>query len=143
MSLKKTFALVGSLLILGVGFILAQERSQAEVRNEEQKRLSVRVQAGPMFVDEDGDGICDFSRDHDNDGIPNCQDPDWTRPKDGTGYKNMHRKGNFSNQSGNRFGHHHGQKWSKVSFRKSGGNFGRGICDGLGPKGGSYKSGRR
>ncbi len=143
MIVKKTFVLVGSLLILGVGFILAQEGSQAEVRNEEQKRLSYRFQVGPMFVDEDGDGICDFSRDHDNDGIPNCQDPDWTRPKDGTGYKNMSRKNYSSQQFKNRIGYNGGQGWNKASFRHDRANFGRGICDGLGPKSGSNRYGRR
>lgn len=43
------------------------------------------------FIDEDGDGINDLARDADHDGIPNCVDPDWVRPLDGTGY--MHRNG--------------------------------------------------
>ena len=30
---------------------------------------------------------CEASRDADGDGIPNAQDPDWTRPLDGTGYQ--------------------------------------------------------
>jgi hypothetical protein len=30
---------------------------------------------------------CEASRDADGDGIPNGQDPDWTRPLDGTGYQ--------------------------------------------------------
>lgn len=42
------------------------------------------------FIDEDGDGINDLARDADNDGIPNCIDPDWTRPLDGTGYMNRY-----------------------------------------------------
>jgi hypothetical protein len=42
------------------------------------------------FVDENGDGINDLTRDADNDGIPNCQDPDWVRPQDGSGYANRH-----------------------------------------------------
>ncbi len=29
-----------------------------------------------------------WMRDDDGDGIPNCQDPDYTRPEDGTGYGN-------------------------------------------------------
>ncbi len=31
--------------------------------------------------------LCEASRDADGDGIPNAQDPDWTRPLDGTGYQ--------------------------------------------------------
>jgi hypothetical protein len=74
------------------------------------------------FVDEDCDGFNDLARDADNDGIPNCQDPDWVRPRDGKGFQTHHgymhqnvneRKGgpyNFSfnylwnNNWANRFG---------------------------------------
>ena len=41
---------------------------------------------GRGFVDEDGDGVNDLARDHDGDGLPNGQDPDWVKNKrDGTG----------------------------------------------------------
>jgi hypothetical protein len=43
---------------------------------------------GGGFVDENGDGINDLAPDHDGDGVPNGQDPDWVKNKrDGTGYK--------------------------------------------------------
>jgi len=45
------------------------------------------IQHGPRFVDEDGDGFNDLAPDHDNDGIPNGQDPDWSKPMDGSGNK--------------------------------------------------------
>ena len=35
---------------------------------------------GPYFVDENGDGFNDFAPDHDGDGIPNGQDPDYNGP---------------------------------------------------------------
>jgi len=35
------------------------------------------------FVDKDGDGINDRIQDADGDGIPNCQDPDWSDRKMG------------------------------------------------------------
>ena len=47
-----------------------------------------------QFVDEDGDGICDYcdgcisvpqGDDDDGDGIPNGQDDDYVPPQDGTG----------------------------------------------------------
>ncbi len=45
-----------------------------------------------QFVDEDGDGVCDFcdgcipqGPDDDGDGIPNGQDDDYVPPQDGTG----------------------------------------------------------
>jgi hypothetical protein len=40
------------------------------------------------FADENGDGINDLAPDHDGDGVPNGQDPDWVKNKrDGTGYQ--------------------------------------------------------
>ncbi len=42
------------------------------------------------FVDEDCDGINDLARDSDNDGIPNCLDPDWVHPRDGKGFQSKH-----------------------------------------------------
>lgn len=45
-----------------------------------------------MFIDEDGDGICDLCNgcipqgdDADGDGIPNGQDDDYAPPQDGSG----------------------------------------------------------
>ncbi|MDH4156802.1 MAG: hypothetical protein OEW00_05955 [candidate division Zixibacteria bacterium] len=44
--------------------------------------------SGKNFVDRDGDGINDSAPDHDGDGIPNGQDPDWEKfAQDGDGYK--------------------------------------------------------
>ncbi|MCK4391297.1 hypothetical protein KAX17_00135 [Candidatus Bipolaricaulota bacterium] len=40
-----------------------------------------------------GDCSCDEERDTDGDGIPNCDDPDWTRPLDGSGYGRMQGNG--------------------------------------------------
>ena len=43
------------------------------------------IQHGQHFVDKDGDGYNDLAPDHDKDGIPNGQDPDYVKP--GTGGK--------------------------------------------------------
>ena len=49
---------------------------------------------GRGFMDENGDGINDRAPDHDGDGIPNCQDPEWSgKKRDGTGYKHGNRLG--------------------------------------------------
>lgn len=62
-------------------------------RNETQSRYGnegqdARYARGGGFVDENGDGINDLAPDHDGDGIPNGQDPDWVKNKqDGTGYQ--------------------------------------------------------
>ena len=132
MKFKKTMIWAGSLLILGAGFLLADEKPQTKAQNTVQERVQSRFQVGPLFVDQDGDGICDFARDHDNDGIPNGQDPDWTRPKDGTGFKNKNGNSVDKNQFGNRKGYQGGNEWSKSSFRQNRGHFGNGVCDGTG-----------
>lgn len=142
MTIKKTLVLMGSLLILGTGLIVAAENPQTQAQNGVQERVGAKFRARALFVDENGDGICDFARDHDNDGIPNCQDPDWSRPQDGTGY--MNRKGNnsSSNQLGNRKGYQGGNSWSGQSFRQNQASFGSGVCDSTGPKGRGYRGGR-
>jgi len=142
MTIKKSFVLVGSLLILGMGLISAAEKPQTKALNMAKERAEMRQQVGTLFVDENGDGICDYARDYDKDGIPNRQDPDWARPKDGTGYKNRQGKNSSPNQFGNRKGFQGGNSWNKQSFRNNQGPFGRGICDDVGPKGKSRKGGR-
>ena len=43
-------------------------------------------QSGVSDTDSDGDGVNDLAPDHDGDGLPNGQDPDWVKNKrDGTG----------------------------------------------------------
>lgn len=134
---------MGVILIFGAGFIFAGADSQMQTPEKVQQRAGRMVQTRLLFVDENGDGICDFARDHDNDGIPNCQDPDWERPQDGTG--NMNGKsdqsgsGQFRNGSGNLGGH----SWGKHDFGQNQGSFGGGICDGTGPKGKNNRGGRR
>ena len=64
------------------------------------------------FVDENGDGINDLARDHDGDGVPNGQDPDWVKNKrDGTG----NQDGNLLSRGSRRCGgsQHRGNKRSQ------------------------------
>jgi len=137
MSMKKTFAILGSLLILGVGVGTSAQQNPAQEKNQVQEKNKVRngvpdgvdtpLQNRLMFRDENGDGICDSFRDHDNDGVPNGQDPDWSRAKDGKG-----NQGRFGNEnSGNKFGIRNGQggsnKWSKQSFRQNRAGGGKGV----------------
>jgi len=58
---------------------------------------------GKRFVDENGDGYNDNAPDHDGDGIPNGQDPDWTKPQDGTGNKFGQKSGRLWNNKGRGF----------------------------------------
>jgi len=150
MIIKRTFTLVGSLLILGLGFTFAQEKTQSEIRNEVRNEVRTEVQTKAqerirnrvLFVDENGDGISDSARDHDNDGIPNCQDPDWTRPEDGTGYMNRHKNASSSNQFEYRNRYYSGKGWNKASFRHNMPNYGSGIFGVRACKGKASKHGR-
>jgi len=146
MSTKKALALTGLLLILGAGLALAQEQKQAAVaekaKNKVQIQLQDRTRNRMRFQDQNGDGINDFQRDHDSDGIPNCQDPDWIQPEDGTGYKNRFGQGGSQSHSGNHMGFSGGHAWSKSSFRGVQKGLGGGLCDGTGPKGMSRRKGR-
>ena len=52
---------------------------------QEQQTEQNKTQHGLGFVDENGDGYNDNAPDHDGDGIPNGQDPDWVRQNTGKG----------------------------------------------------------
>jgi len=58
---------------------------------------------GNQFVDENGDGYNDNAPDHDGDGIPNGQDPDWVKPADGSGSKFGLNRGPKAGSPGSRF----------------------------------------
>lgn len=135
---KKLIALAGMLLILGASLVFAQSRETNQVQSKQAVQERLRLK----FMDQNGDGINDFLRDHDNDGLPNCQDPDWSRPMDGTGYKNQFGQNKAANQFGNRQSFFGGRNWSNSSFRQGLHQFGSGICDGTGPKGRITRKGR-
>jgi hypothetical protein len=91
------------------------------------------VQHGPRFVDLNGDGYNDNAPDHDGDGIPNGQDPDWTRPQDGTGAQNGKQyQGTGSQGKGNSLQNGRG---IQKQLRDGSCGLGTGVCDGTGPKG--------
>ena len=148
MSTKKALVIVGSVLVLGAGCVMAQEKTDEGAANKVQNRVRVQTKAQPQvqtrarFMDQNGDGINDFQRDHDGDGLPNCQDPDWTRPGDGTGNKNRVAQNGPQNQGASRKGFQGGQDLSNASFRKGFGGQGGGVCDGSGPKGNGQRRGR-
>jgi len=71
--------------------------------------------------------LCEESRDADGDGIPNAQDPDWTRPLDGTGY-----------QSGAGCGCNSGSNAGCPFYGNGGGAGERGTCLGANRLGQGY-----
>jgi len=146
MNMKKALVLVGSLAILGSGFAFGQSRDKDRNvnRNEVRKRTETQPRYQYRFVDENGDGINDFFRDHDGDGVPNCQDSDWTRPKDGTG-----NKGRFGTTAGagGPVGMKQGFRGRSQGMTGGAGRGGQralggGVCDGTGPKGSALRGKR-
>lgn len=135
---QKLVALAGMLLILGAGYVMAQVRET----NQVQSREAIQNRARVMFMDQNGDGINDLFRDHDNDGLPNCQDPDWSKPEDGSGYRNHFGPNKTAHQFGNRHGFFGAKGWLNASFRQGLHQFGSGVCDGTGPKGKISRKGR-
>lgn len=105
--MKKMLALTVGFLVLGFAFAAAQDQTQTQEKAQVQTQVKAQTKAQAKvqtksefrlrnrtaFVDENGDGINDLARDADGDGIPNCQDPDWSRPLDGSGYKAQAGKG--------------------------------------------------
>ncbi len=100
--------------------------------------------AGVGFVDLNGDGINDNAKDADGDGIPNCLDPDFVRPMDGSGNKFMNGKNGKFGRGGYGPGDGTGNQGigPKDGTGYGAGN-GGGICDGTGPKGKMNRGGRR
>ncbi len=125
-----------------IALVAAAEKVPVPAQTISQKELVQRF----GFIDENSDGINDLARDADNDGIPNCLDPDWVRPEDGSGYKNQygykHQTGNVRNRGGaNNFNSNYNYLWNN-----SWGGGGTNVCDNTGPKGSqgrNRRTGRR
>lgn len=117
--MNKMLAIAIGILVAGQAVSFAQEKVREEVR----------------FIDEDGDGINDVLKDHDGDGIPNPQDPDWKGPQDGEG------------RMGSQVGRVERASFGKGAFRGgrpgwAGLGTGTGISEAAGPKGRMIRWGR-
>jgi hypothetical protein len=89
-------------------------------------------QQGKAVVQQPTQGVGMF--DDDGDGIPNCQDPDYTRPRDGTG-KKLGRMNN-GGRGGAGTASCMGSGSRGMGPRDGSGPRGQmGLCDGTGPKG--------
>jgi hypothetical protein len=132
----KMFLVSGFALFLGL-FLVSNE---SYAQQGKAKKFSYG------FVDLNGDGINDNAIDSDGDGIPNCQDPDYVRPLDGSGQKMM--KGKTSKFGNKGYGPADGTGNQGIGPKDGTGygpgtGSGTGVCDGTGAKGKMQRAGRR
>jgi len=126
--MKKLLSFILVSALAGILGILSTDRAVAQSENGQ------RIQAKAGATERWG------SFDDDGDGIPNCQDPDYVKPQDGTGKKlgKMHMfkgtKGNGGFGPGDGTGNTGIGPRDGTGFGKSAGA-GTGVCDGTGPKG--------
>lgn len=134
MNKKKYLAVFSVMFFIGGTLAVSAEPQSRRV----QRRSEVQAERGVArsdyqnrlrYRDENGDGIHDGFRDHDNDGVPNCQDPDWAPPQDGAGYQNRIGQRESSRWNGMRSEGQGQRTWSRQSFRWNNRNFGSGVCD--------------
>ncbi len=135
---KTKISFITGLAIL-LGFFLTSNISFAQ-----QKQVN---KAGKSNVNISGTGRYYYHFDSDNDGIPNCLDPDFVRPMDGSGRKFM-RGGSFFRSGRGGYGPGNGTGNAGVRPQNgtgygAGAGIGTGICDGTGPKGNARRGGRR
>jgi hypothetical protein len=103
--MKKIFTIL-TVLIFAAAILLSFVPASEARRGRNSAR-------GPFYTDQNANGTCDrwehryeyekgskaldpqrgFQRDADGDGIPNGQDEDYVRPRDGTGYQGKERSG--------------------------------------------------
>ena len=109
------------LAIAGTTFALAVSGQEAPLPSPSRSEVLQRY----GFVDEDCDGINDLARDSDNDGIPNCLDTDWVRPRDGKGWRSNygHKHQNANNQGSgpNNYNYQWNNNWAN--------NYNPGTCN--------------
>jgi len=143
MNKKKLTVWMGTFLILGLGFAFSADSPQKAARNSFQNTVKSGVEKGPLFVDEDGDGICDLSRSGQLQGTPNPKKPEWAENKENKSYQHKNENNASSDQNQRRFSHREENTWNRQSPKQNRTNFGSGtgVCDQTGPKGRTSKNG--
>jgi hypothetical protein len=115
-----SFVLALAIVMLIAGW--TQPASYSQDANKQQGKAATAAQ-------QQGQRVGMF--DDDGDGIPNCQDPDYTRPRDGTG-KKLGRMQQGWRGGANCQGY---RGWGMGPRDGSGPRGQMGLCDGTGPKG--------
>jgi hypothetical protein len=128
--MKRSNSFVLALAVAALFALWTRPTSYSQDAGKQQGKATTQVQQQGK---QQGQTVGGF--DSDGDGIPNCQDPDYTRPQDGTGKQlgRMHRggSGNANSQGCCGMG-----KGMGMGPRDGSGPRGQmGLCDGTGPKG--------
>jgi len=124
--MKKTLSVTLAALLAAFMLVLATDTATAQTGNGQ----GVRSQTGG--------GPALWSFDDDGDGIPNCQDPDYVQPKNGSGKKLGQGQGVKGGKGSNGYGPGNGTGNTGIGPRDGSGfgaGAGSGLCDGSGPKG--------
>ena len=121
MSVKKTMILLSAFLILTMGSVIAAENPQNQDLNQSQaqRKAANKFQNRVLFMDENGDGICDYGY----------------HLGDGNGSKLQKGNRNQSQQTGEQKGTRSQNGWNRQSFGGNRNGIGTGVCDNQGSKG--------
>jgi hypothetical protein len=125
--MKRSISLVAAIAVVVAFASWMQPVSYSQSGNKQQGKAAAQGQQQGQR------GTTVGSFDSDGDGIPNCQDPDYTRPMDGTGRKLGKMQHGMS--GGANSGACTGMGKGMGPRDGSGPRGGTGVCDGTGPKG--------
>jgi hypothetical protein len=124
--MKKSSSFLMAVAVVVAFAAWMQPVSYSQSGNKQQGKGAMQAQQGQR-----GQNAGTF--DSDGDGSPNCQDPDYTRPMDGTGRKLGRMHQSLSGGSGSQTCTGMGKG---MGPRDGSGPRGQaGVCDGTGPKG--------
>lgn len=127
--------MLGSLLILSLGLAFSADSPQKATRNSFKNTVKSEFRTGPLFVDENGDGICDRAPDRNSANTP----PEWAKHKNEANYQNRNENNASSNHFQNRFNHQERHTWNRQDAKQNRANFGNSVCDGTAQKSRSRK----
>ncbi|RPI71434.1 MAG: hypothetical protein EHM47_10235 [Ignavibacteriales bacterium] len=82
--------------------IQSQEQIKNQLKLQDKNQFQNKIH-GNHFIDLNNDGFNDNAPDIDGDGIPNGQDPDYTRPLNGKGSKFMGDRNGYGYENKNSF----------------------------------------
>jgi hypothetical protein len=119
MSAKKTLILMGAMFFLVLGSMTWAEGPQDSNGQQAMRKAANKFQHRVLFIDENGDGICDYGY----------------HLQDGKGAKYQKGNRNQNNPAADGTGSKNQNRWSKQSFGDKQNGFGSGPGNGNGSKG--------